>query len=280
MLKKKKIKRYFSFQFILYIFGRFKLIRKLYKFINLRLTTVSNINCTYSNPLKKIDNEKKIINNLESKGYHEGLFLNKKTTNRFLDLCNKAKIITTLDDKNFNSFDEVNNFNKNNDKPYTLLNLFSHDLQDFAYNVARDMELIKIVKNYLGKVNQIDTKVQWSPLCNADDNWRENNGQTVTYHYDVHHLNFLYIFFYLTDCDRNTGAHELIIGSHLKKNIFKHLIGSAKKNENGLVEYYGKDNFKIIEGNSGYGFVEDTSCYHRARIPTKNDRIAVQFRYY
>tara|TARA_B100002019_G_scaffold39811_1_gene33352 strand:+ start:5630 stop:6388 length:759 start_codon:yes stop_codon:yes gene_type:complete len=252
----------------------------MYKFINLRFSTVTKINHTHSKPLKKLENNKKIINNIELKGYYEGLILNENLTKKFLELCKKTKIITTLDDKNFNSFEEVNNFNKNTDKPYTLLNLYSHELQDLTYSVARDEELISIAEKYLGRVNKIDTKVQWSPLCKADNDWREKNGQTVTYHYDVHHLNFLYVFFYLTDCNEDTGAHELIIGSHLKKNFFNHLLGSAKKNEDNLIKYYGRDNFKIVEGNAGYGFIEDTSCYHRARVPIKNDRIAIQFRYY
>lgn len=276
----KKIKRYFSYQFLLYIFGRFKFIRNLYKFFNPRLSRDSKINYTYLNPLKNIQNTEKIVNNLETQGYHEGLMLNEKLTKKFSELCKKSKIVTVLDNKNFNSFEEVNNYNKTVDKTYSLLNLYSNEINDLAHNLARDRELIKIAENYLGKVKNIDIKVQWSPLCNADNDWREKNGQTVTYHYDVHHLNFLYIFFYLTDCDRDSGAHELICGSHNKKNFFTHLIGSAKKNEDKLVKYYGKENFRIIEGKAGYGFIEDTSCYHRARIPTKSDRIALQFRYY
>ena len=36
----------------------------------------------------------KIINNLETQGYHEGLMLNEKLTKRFSELCKKSKIIT------------------------------------------------------------------------------------------------------------------------------------------------------------------------------------------
>ena len=129
-------------------------------------------------------------------------------------------------------------------------------------------------------VNNIDVKVQWSPICNTSDTWRKINEQTVSFHYDVHHLNFLYIFFYITDCSKDSGAHELIKSSHKNKNFFKHLIGSAVKSKKSLELYYDKKDFTIIEGEAGHGFIEDTSCFHRARPPITKSRLAVQFRYY
>ena len=77
-----------------------------------------------------------------------------------------------MDNKNFNSFEEVNNYNKTVEKTYSLLNLYSNEINELAHNLARD-KLIKIAENYLGKVKNIDIKVQWSPLCNADNDWRE-----------------------------------------------------------------------------------------------------------
>ena len=40
------------------------------------------------------------------------------------------------------------------------------------------------------------------------------------------------------------------------------------------------DDFKIIEGNAGCGFIEDTSCYHKAHIPETKPRLALQIRYH
>ena len=96
----------------------------------------------------------------------------------------------------------------------------------------------------------------------------------------MHDLNFVYIFFYLTECDRNSGAHQLIKGSHLNKKIFKHLIGSARQEEKKLEQDYNKNDFIFVEGSAGYGFVEDTSCYHRALKPINKPRLSLQFRYH
>ena len=114
---------------------------------------------------------------------------------------------------------------------------------------------------------------------NASDEWREFNEQTVTFHYDVHDLNFVYVFFYLTECNRSSGAHQLIRGSHLNKKFFKHLIGSAKQKKENLEQDYDINDFIVVEGSTGYGFIEDTSCYHRALKPTNKPRLALQFRY-
>ena len=100
-------------------------------------------------------------------------------------------------------------------------------------------------------INKINTKVQWSPVCNASDEWREYNEQTVTFHYDVHDLNFVYIFFYLTECDRNSGAHQLIRGSHLNKKFFKHLIGSAKQKKEDLEQDFNTNDLRSSTENNG-----------------------------
>ena len=195
-------------------------------------------------------------------------------------LSNKSELISSKSRKKFNNFQEVDNFNKENVKPCCLLNLINPDLNKLANDISRDQIILEIVESYLGNINKIDTKVQWSPVCNASDEWREYNKQTVTFHYDVHDLNFVYIFFYLTECDRNSGAHELIRGSHLNKKFFKHLIGSAKQKKEELEKDYSINDFAVIEGSAGYGFIEDTSCYHRALKPINKPRLSLQFRYH
>ena len=130
------------------------------------------------------------------------------------------------------------------------------------------------------QINKIDIKVAWSSVCKANDNWRLKYGQTVAYHFDVHDLNFLYIFFYLTNCNVNSGAHQVIRRSHTNKFFFKHLIGSANKTEEQLKQDYKLTDFVNIEGNVGHGFIEDTSCFHKALAPKNEPRLALQLRYH
>ena len=277
---KKKIIRYFSFNFLLYILGRFKTVRYFYKLINLKKNSIIKIKET-SNIYLDTDLKKDfIIKDLNNVGFYDGLQLNASTIKNIINLSNHSELITTIDKKKFTNFDEINKYNFNNKNPYCLVNVINPELKHLAENISRNTDLIGIAKNYLGNVNNIDVKIQWSPICNATDTWRKINEQTVSFHYDVHHLNFLYIFFYITDCDKESGAHELIKGSHKKKSFFKHLIGSAVKSQKSLELYYDQKDFIIIEGAAGHGFIEDTSCFHRARAPINKSRLALQLRYY
>ena len=279
---KAKIKRYLSINFLLYILGRFKTIRLFYKNINFvkKKFSGNHIESTNSSYLQININNQVILSKLKKEGYYEGLKLNNKIIDDLINLSNKSELISNKSQKKFNNLQEVNNFNKENNRPCCLLNLISPNLNKLANEISRDQIFLDIVGSYLGNINKIDTKVQWSPVCNASDEWREYNEQTVTFHYDVHDLNFVYIFFYLTECDRNSGAHELIRGSHLNKKFFKHLIGSAKQKKEELEKDYNINDFTVIEGSAGYGFIEDTSCYHRALKPINKPRLALQFRYH
>ena len=279
---KAKIKRYLSINFLLYILGRFKTIRLFYKNINLAKKKFSDnhIESSNKNYLQFNINNQVVLNKLKKEGFYEGLKLNNKIIDDLINLSNKSELISNKSQKKFNNFQEVNNFNKENNRPCCLLNLISPNLNKLANDISRDQIILDIVGSYLGNINKIDTKVQWSPVCNASDEWREHNEQTVTFHYDVHDLNFVYIFFYLTECDRNSGAHELIRGSHLNKKFFKHLIGSAKQKKEELEKDYSINDFIVIEGSAGYGFIEDTSCYHRALKPVNKPRLSLQFRYH
>ena len=67
---------------------------------------------------------------------------------------------------------------------------------------------------------------------------------------------------------------------NLNKKFFTHLIGSVKKTEEQLKQDYKLIDFINIEGNAGFGFIEDTSCFHRVLAPKNEPRLALQFRYH
>jgi hypothetical protein len=277
---KKRLKRFFSINFILYILGRFKTIRFLYKTFNKVKSSKMLIEKSKISYIEPIIDKNLVLKDVQNEGLYNGLKLKDNILKKILKLSYNSKFVTTYDKKEFNSIDEINSFNLDNKKPYCLANLKNIELEILAQNISKDENLINLAKNYLGSVNKIDTKIQFSSVCEATDDWREQNEQTITFHYDVHHLNFLYIFFYITDCDKNSGAHEMVKGSHINKKFFKHLIGSARQNKKSLEFDYSKEKFINVEGKAGHGFIEDTSCFHRARIPINNGRIALHFRYY
>jgi hypothetical protein len=66
--------------------------------------------------------------------------------------------------------------------------------------------------------------------------------------------------------------------SHKKKPL-RMLLGSAAASEDAVRKQYGIENEITIEGPAGTGFVQDTSCYHRATPPTAGDRLMLAVRF-
>jgi hypothetical protein len=71
----------------------------------------------------------------------------------------------------------------------------------------------------------------------------------------------------------------MVSGSHRSKPI-TWLFGSARNTDEAIESYYGKDNVVTLEGDPGTGFIEDTSCYHKALAPETADRLLLQVRYH
>ena len=258
-----------------YILGRFLIVRKS-RFFYLKYLDKGKKIMGNKNYIEDI-NQKKALGEICEKGVSVGLKLKEETINKF---SNFIKESNTKEHEGFGrNFDiesakEFNFFNPPN--PVLIIDHFSKDLNLFAEEVARSYPLLNIAEDYLGKVKKITTKVQTSLIANASTKYRDNNGQTVSFHYDVEGYNFLYIFFYLTKCDSLSGAHESIFYSHKKKKL-EYLFSSARKSDDLIYNSY-KHAF-VISGEPGFGFIEDTSCYHRALAPKNSSRTCFQIRY-
>lgn len=145
--------------------------------------------------------------------------------------------------------------------------------------VTHDPVLIEIVRRYLGRrPRRVARRLYWSPVSTLPDEARRNNGQTIDYHYDIEPHNSLYVFFYITGADRNSGAHVAIMRSHRSKPL-PIIWSSAFQPDARVLDRYGADSPVVIEGGPGYGFLEDPACFHKALPPKDRDRLVLQFRY-
>jgi len=146
--------------------------------------------------------------------------------------------------------------------------------------VVDDPVLRAIVTGYLGhEPRRITTILDWSFGSDyTDDERRKLKHHVIDYHYDVGGYNFVYASFYITDCDRNSGAHVMMKRSHNRKPL-RMLLGSAVASQDAVRARYGIENEITIEGPAGTGFVQDTSCYHRASPPTQGDRLMLAVRF-
>ena len=144
--------------------------------------------------------------------------------------------------------------------------------------ISRDPTLWEIATQYLGYTpKRADTRLFWSFASDLTDSDRRKLNQTIDFHIDVYSFNFCYAHWYISDVTKDSGAHELIRGSHVNKRL-RWLIGSTKLSYDVLADYYKPEEFTVIEGSAGRGFIEDTSCYHRAIPPLTSDRLLLQIR--
>lgn len=142
--------------------------------------------------------------------------------------------------------------------------------------VCRDPALLAAVTDFLGYApTKTIPRLFWSFVTDATDEERRRLGQTIDWHYDVHDFHFCSAAFYLTDVTAGAGAHALVRGSHRGKSI-RMLLGSANAREEEVLAHFGRDRLMVVEGPAGTGFLEDTSCYHRAMPPTDRDRLMFQ----
>jgi hypothetical protein len=146
--------------------------------------------------------------------------------------------------------------------------------------VVNDPVLRGIVSSYVKHTpRSVKTILHWSfGSSMADEERRRLKHHVIDYHYDVAGFNFVYASFYITDTDRYSGAHVMMKRSHNRKPL-RMLLGSAVASEEAVRKQFGIENELTIEGPAGTGFVQDTSCYHRASPPTRGDRLMLAIRF-
>lgn len=146
--------------------------------------------------------------------------------------------------------------------------------------VINDPVLRSIVSRYVNHTPRtVKAILDWSFGCSMEDEERRRlKHHVIDYHYDVGGFNFVYASFYITDTDRYSGAHVMMKRSHKKKPL-RMLLGSAVASQEAVRKQFGIENEITIEGPAGTGFVQDTSCYHRASPPTRGDRLMLAIRF-
>jgi hypothetical protein len=147
--------------------------------------------------------------------------------------------------------------------------------------LEREHCLHEIAASYFGYwPNWVESRLYWSFVRHdLDPVERARSGQNVLFHYDLCGFRWCYLFFqfYLTDVDAGCGPLVLVRGSHRPKSL-RLLLGSANHSEEVIAEYYHRDNFVMLTGAAGDGFVMDGYCFHRATAPTTGERLFLQIR--
>lgn len=145
--------------------------------------------------------------------------------------------------------------------------------------LAHDAALLEVTAGLLGfRPAKVRAKLFWSFAAQVSEDDRRRLHQTIDYHYDIESYAFVYVNFYLTDTDRSSGAHAMVKESHRHKPL-RMLLGSTRRPRQAVVERWGAGNEIVLEGPAGFGFIQDSSCFHRAIAPVTADRLFLQLRY-
>lgn len=140
-------------------------------------------------------------------------------------------------------------------------------------NIGLNEQVISIARKYLGVEPKIkDARMWWSF---PQSNQKEYN-HLYGFHYDIDDYKFLKLFVYITDVNMDGGPHSIIERTHKSKNLFE------KKNrrltDQLALKTYGEDRIRVMIGNKGTSFFEDTFSYHKGTSPSY-PRLLLQFEY-
>ncbi|MEM6839239.1 MAG: hypothetical protein AAF609_20630 [Cyanobacteria bacterium P01_C01_bin.120] len=145
--------------------------------------------------------------------------------------------------------------------------------------LSHDSKLLEIASLYL-KTKPVFTgsRLWWTFVVNDEQSY--DSSQTITFfHYDLDDYACVRFFFYLTDVDSESGPHICVRGSHRNKSISHILMPVKRRSDDAISDFYGLDNIVTVTGSKGFGFAEDTFCYHKATRPFRRDRLMLQIQF-
>ncbi len=165
-------------------------------------------------------------------------------------------------------------------KPIRLGSYFGADTCPAIKKLERDPGLLAIAAKFLGSAPvHVATELWWSfPVSGTP---MEQLKAAQVFHYDLDDYRFIKFFFYLTDVDFLSGPHVLLRGSHKNKKLSHQLLGvrCASKDDNEIIECYGAQNLVTLCGPAGFGFAEDSTCFHKGTLPTEKERLLLQIEF-
>lgn len=86
------------------------------------------------------------------------------------------------------------------------------------------------------------------------------------FHFDYAGWHSLNLFVYLTDVSPDSGAHEVIVGTHRSHNAWDSVRGAIPDEE---IRQRFPNRLRTITGPAGTMFFEDTSAFHRRKMHTR-----------
>ncbi len=214
-----------------------------------------------------------IVQTIEQKGFAGGIRLPDACLSGILDFCSKANFRSDRNPNNPVQIDVSDEANPRSDLCYRCAN--AHRQCETIDWIAHDLAVVEVARRYLrSEPVLLGSSVWWSYSYLASDGTMPYVAD-YGFHYDIDDYKFLKLFFYLNDVDEGRGPHVIIEGTHSRKDFFEKA-HRRLRDEQAVARYPGR--IRVMTGEKGTGFFEDTFCYHKGTNPRKR-RLILQIEY-
>jgi hypothetical protein len=142
-----------------------------------------------------------------------------------------------------------------------------HEANEEVRKLVTDEAVLAVVRMYFGaEPEMLECNMVVGEM--EDDAPTSANGQ-LRFHFDYAGWQSLNLFVYLTEVEPESGAHEIIPGTHRGKRL-RHVIQPWLADEE-VAACFG-DRIRTIAGPAGTLFFENTEAFHRRRA-VRNRRV-------
>jgi hypothetical protein len=144
------------------------------------------------------------------------------------------------------------------------------------HQIMTDPALIAIAQDYLGTKPILGSVEMWwsFPVENIE---KFASASAMKYHFDMDHVNFFNLFFYLTDVDTENGPHCFVRSSH--RSLPKIFRKRGRFEDETVKKIYNPADIIEMTGKRGTVIAEDTKGLHKGKAPTKGARLILQLHF-
>jgi hypothetical protein len=213
-----------------------------------------------------------VVEAIEEKGFAQGIRLPDPCLRDILDFCIQVSFRPDRD-PNLVRIEMTDEANPRSDSCYRCVD--PHRQCETIERIVQDPAIVEVARRFLGSEPVLlGSRIWWSYPCRASDGSMPYVAE-FGFHYDIDDFKFLKLFFYLNNVDEEHGPHVIIEGTHSRKNFFEKT-HRRLRDEEATARYPGR--IRVITGERGTGFFEDTLCYHKGTNPGKR-RLILQIEY-
>lgn len=264
--------------FVTFVFGRFVFFREILFYLYHREKKPSNNNTVSF--FNELDIEK-AVDSLRTDGFYNGLTLPDAMLEEIIDFTRTNKCYAGGDPNLGFYLAEKQELELIFEKPLYMADYFNvTEFCPVIKKLIHDPKLTDVIDTYIGtQSTYTGCSLTWIfPVKTTP--YDTHRMESCNFHFDIDDYTSLRIFFYLTDVTPETGPHVCVAGSHRKKSL-NHVFNflSRKQTDTKIVDYYSAEKVIQICGKAGFGFFEDTFCFHKGTVPKTHPRLMLMLHF-